>query len=543
VASVVARTELQAIAWAGEPWKVRLVLRPRDETDEIGVQLDGVTLTLHARARSFEGKWLEDLMRLERTIAGETIVPPSGATFEATFDVPSDAPPTYDNGSIFGVQWTLELHARAPWWRSLNETWEVRVARRPSARAAPVPSVAVFPTFDRPFLEVALDDAVFAPGESVTGAFAVGNVKRAQYVELCLVTRETIRHGVFQTFEGQRHVLYRDLIGVDEGQTNPFHVPIPVDVPPRFTATGAILEWKLEASIDGARSGDACRLLPLIIEALDGTREATHVECPSIGRARWVELWRSVASARGWTSKGETRIERAFETCNAAVFPAGNGGIGVELGWTDWELGLERAPLDDVEGRERDQSRAMLSMLDASLRVFHTIEISDTGATLGVDASPWDGVWLDDTLAKIESLAEAITHATNAMPPPNAMTRHIDAWRDAQRTLGGRLCVGSMSLRDLSVEGARAAIETRFDHKHHAPFATHVVVLTEGRLPKTLVGVPQRLGDRAVSVEDEALVLRLDEVTSDPASLRALLVDLVALLHQLGSDGVHGPYR
>jgi hypothetical protein len=229
--------------------------------------------------------------------------------------------------------------------------------------------------------------------------------------------------------------------------------------------------------------------------------------------------------------------------------------------WTNWEIGVVAKGVDDLEGRDGSQLRALRAVLDAPLRAFQGLAMNDTDATVTMAASPWDADRLDDALAKMESLANAIALASKAIPPPHAMSAHLDAWRDAERTMGGRLCVGSMCLRDLSLENARAAIETTFDRKG-TPAATRLVVQSDGRVPKSFVGAAsgeiaqlvaepvaraiadvEAGGERSLRVEDDAVVLDLPAVTADPTSLRALLADLVALVRAFGGDGVHGPYR
>lgn len=499
----------------------------------------------------------------------------------ASFDVPADTPPTY-RGSIIEVRYRLLLHVSIPWWPDVKEAYDLTLLPRPAPRARRAPAASTSLRQNEPFIELSLDDSAYAPGDVIGGSFAFGNLDRAAVrgVDLALVGFEDDH--VFYERSGPREALrYSARLRPDAitgGREVPIRFAVPGNVPVAFGCAEGGLGWAFEVRLDVKGGADVVHRLPITIAAFDRPAEPGPMR-RLVGAGRWSAVWAEVGRRHGLAiGEGELELSGAIQGVNVIVRTAvqdGRGELTADLRWDSWGLGLTVAmrrfidlpgiSVDDthfgrrfrVKGREAGQVRAALpAPLRRALLAFDDVYLDDEHAVVRSASPGHDQPWIGDFVGKVAALAWELRQAEAQHIAPAALAGSVAAWRAFAADHGARFAVGSMSLRGVSIEGARFEVVTVFDGERARGSSLRLHVdppLPREREPEGgSVGMPPAaraiLGGlaregRALHIEQDHITLDVEGPLADPAAERETMVAMAALAAALRRDRAAGPYR
>lgn len=578
----------------GDTVRVELSLRSRSATpvEHVELRLDGTELVL------VEGRITtpRHFVSLVARVAEDVTLNEGEHRYRAKFPLPDDAPCTYI-GARAEIRYALKLAVSIPWWLDVNESYEVQVAPRPAARPARKPAASTTAHGDAPFVELSIEDQVFAPGDDLTGAVALGNVhgRKVRGVELSLVGYERVRVGGDHATEAHRLTAFLRADSRDEGRELPFRFRIPKTIAPSFDVGWAALFWGFEVRVDLARTNDIVHTAPITVRRFDRPPQAGAMR-RQIGSGRWRAVWEAVGARHGLRADPlELRLTGSLSGASAAVWiDAGDAGAALtgELRWPSWgidlQIGLKRFMLalsgggDDPEGfgnryrvRGRDPAQ-VLAVVAASLRrallAFDDVRLDDEHVTVRSRTPGHDQPWLGVFLERLATLAVEIAAAGARIPPPAPMAALRPAWEAFARKLRGRLVVGRMSVLDGQLDGATFHVETCFDrgtrergvptHVNRSPLPdrTEITLAVDPPLEAPLDLDSQEemaaaspavrelvrtLCDqtRALSVREEAIVATLPAPLEDPAAAQEIMEAVLLLARRLRGDRSAGPYR
>jgi hypothetical protein len=476
-----------------------------------------------------------------------------------------DSPPTYE-GALARIAWTIELHVDVPWAFDVRASVPLRV-QAATIGGEGVPRAFAAPRTNAPFVELAVEDDVVAPGSALRGAYAVGNLDEdTTALDLAMIAIEAM--GSYEP-EGERIGIFRDTQQLVSGRTYPLLLGLPRGAPVSFATSVLAVRWSLVARFDGGGDESTMRV-PIEVRPLSRTSKGG--ELPLVGAARWEAMAARVAARHGLSSG---RGRRAIIVGDAGSNASDSCAIVIEVGTERPLLGAPIARLDFaplglglvverrkqlegklVVGRDRTQTRNFFDgPLLAALRAFDEVAIDDARARVATFASAHDEEELDLFVGRVVGLAKALGEARARMPPPTDMRDDLRAWRAYRDEIGGRLEVGRMAIVEVPLDGATLAIETLFDDEGEPSAAAVSIVPRDPLL--------ERLGDdddgsslgedvhtivtrlRATGrlvVEPARLAVTLSGAARDPAALRPSVVDLRTLSDRLGS-GTARPYR
>lgn len=540
------------------------------------------------------------LSRSVAALSGEARMPKGKTILRARFEIPPNAPPTYA-GQLFRFDHTLRLEVEIPWWRDVKAEYTARIEPRPSLRAAPLPrNTTTASGTDEPFVEVTIDDTVVAPGDVLTGAVAVANLRgrKCKGVRAALVGVETHRGPLYEldplgigaqgaSRPGPRFV-FPFLDVPNDGKSASFSMRLPESAAAEFavdTLDGAMrvqqssLAWMVELTASlSLRSDVVCRV-PIALRSLAGPQSAAR-RVTDVGVGRWRATWQAAGAPLGLTPSERAPLELSGSLSGVAVrvFPdpeSETPAIAADLSGLDWGLGLEvtarrirmfAGERDDdgfskryrVEARDAAQLRGALSKeLRQELLAFDDVHLDDhTGRVRSVTRSldqPAVGVFL----GRLPALARALARAATNPPPPPLVKDALPAYRACADVTRARLITGSMSLFGANFDGAKFDIETQFDGAK--PTGTLVTHWLEPHLEKAFDPTPD--GDDVAAlppkvreihgelcaagrteVDPQSIRLALPFVV-DPEDLRSRLAQLAALGRGLRGETERGPYR
>lgn len=208
-----------------------------------------------------------------------------------------------------------------------------------------------------------------------------------------------------------------------------------------------------------------------------------------------------------------------------------------------------------VRGREPAQVQAFLDQAAArALLLFEEAAIGDEGATLASAGTAQSVEDLDAFLARAVTAARILAEGASRIPPPASMATFAPAWRAFAGALGGRLSLGDMAIHGATFDQAPIEITTEWNEKGDAS-ATRLRVLIGARqeveaptmvyqsaahaaLIKSLTAAT-----RSLTVTENDTTAAIDAPLADPASIEAILVELVRLPRLLNEGPTRGPYR
>ncbi|WP_437783277.1 hypothetical protein [Sorangium sp. So ce1097] len=568
----------------GDVILVELVLRGRGRTpvDSIALHLEGVQV-----ARVEERVLVPPhFLSLVARVSGPTTLPEGEQRYRASFPLPADAPCSY-LGTRAEIRYGVTLTIAIPWWLDVQESYEVLVTPRPVTRPARAPAAGTTARGDTPFIEVSLDDQVFAPGDEISGAVALGNVqgRGVRGIEISLVGVERLLSAdpaaTNRATEAHRFTAFRRADSRDEGRELPFRFRIPRSVAPSFDAGWVALVWGLEVRVELARGGGIVHTTPLVLGVFDRPPGLGAMR-RQIGSGRWRAVWGAVGARHGLSLDPlELRLSGMLAGCAASVWiDAGSSSSGAlmgELRWPSWgldlDVGVKRFLLalsseDDegfgrryrVRGRDPGQVRAVIAgPLRRALLAFDDVRLDDEHAAVRSRTPGHDQPWLGAFLEHLAALAAEITAASGRIPPPTPMAGMRPAWERFAAELHGRFEVGRMRIRDAQLDGATFHVETCFERGPH-PECSEVTLVLDPPLDAALdpddpdlmraasPGVREaikllRSRARALRIGQHAIVVTVPAPLEDPATLRDLLGAQLHLAALLRGPRVAGPYR
>ncbi|WP_438000303.1 hypothetical protein WMF26_11205 [Sorangium sp. So ce185] len=568
----------------GDVVLVELVLRSRARTpvDSIALHLEGMQIARVEERVLVPPHFLSLVARL----AGETTLPEGEQRYRASFPLPADAPCSY-LGTRAEIRYGITLSIAIPWWLDVQESYEVLVTPRPVTRPPRSPAAGTTARGDSPFIEVSLDDQVFAPGDEISGAVALGNVqgRGVRGMEISLVGVERLLSGgpaaSNRATEAHRFTAFRRADSRDEGRELPFRFRIPRSVAPSFDAGWVALVWGLEVRVELARADGVVHTTPLVLGVFDRPPGLGAIR-RQIGSGRWRAVWGAVGARHGLSLDPlELRLSGALSGCAASVWiDAGSSSSGAlvgELRWPSWgldlEVGVKRfllalASEDDegfgrryrVRGRDPGQVRAVVAgPLRRALLAFDDVRLDDEHVSVRSRTPGHDQPWLGAFLDHLAALAAEITAASARIPPPTPMAGMRPAWERFAAEVHGRFEVGRMRIRDAQLDGATFHIDTCFERGPY-PERSEVTLVLDPPLDAALdPDDPEQLraaspGAReavkrlrartdALRIAPHAIVITVPAPLEDPATLRDLLGAQLHLSALLRGRRVARPYR
>lgn len=518
--------------------------------------------------------------------------------YSLAFEIPERAPATYA-GTLIAHRASVEIHVAIPWWFDVRERYDVTIASTPVERPAAVPFTGSSLQGNEPFVELSLRAQSFAPGETIHGAVAFGNLDGydATGLEVSLVSFESVPEGRGPAYEATRHPAFLAAPSHAEGREIPFRLAVPASASPSFKLRRGSLSWRLEVRLNLSGARDVVYQVPVTIAVFEGRERKVSMESAPIGAGRWRAVWAEAgAAAELALDRRKLQLTGELSGCDVVVRVGKNeakrSSLVARLRWEGWGLGLTLAnarTLDlgtyfqdeelerrfKITGRDPAQLRAAFTpALRAALLAFDEVTLGDDLARVTSDAPGHDQPWIGDFLARVTALARAIAAASRAIPPPEAMAAFLPAWRRFAADLDGDLCVGNMAITAAAFEGSLAAIRTEIDDRE--PAATTITLAIDPSLEAAFdaedatavaAASPQAralLASIAAlcvpileagfalppvprvpspSVTPDQVSIRLPVVLANPASARELMAALLSLAAALRGERRNGPYR
>lgn len=434
--------------------------------------------------------------------------------YQASFEVPPDLPPTYF-GTAFEHRAWVEIHVSIPWWPDVLERYDVAILPAPIARTAPTPFTGSSARENGAFVEVSLRTQSFAPGDTIAGALAFGNLgsSTVKEIEPSLVAVE--RLGI--TDDGLvvlRNPSFLDASSAVEGRAIPFRLAVPASTTPSFAVTAGTLSWFFEARLSLGGAPDVIYRVPVTIAAFEGPAlvasaeparigaepARTSAELARIGADRWRAVWASASRASGLAlDSSKLRLTGEISGCDVSVRVGKNetkqSSLVARLRFRGLGLGLSIAnggllhagtyfPADEIErrfrisGRDPAQIRDGLSLsLRGALLAFDEVTIGDDQADVSSNVLGYDKQWLGAFLDQITALAQGIEETSRSIPPPAPMAMFLPAWQRFASDLDADLTAGNMEISGGVFEGAIVEIRTELEGK--TPTATTIALVID----------------------------------------------------------------
>lgn len=589
----------------GETLHVHLVVTGLSVTP-----IDFVAVHFHVAEGTLAAK--DQGMFVQRTILHETVnVAEKGELgaevyrYHASFEVPSDLPPSYMGTSFEQRAW-VEIHVSIPWWPDVLERYDITILPVPIARPKPAPVTGSSARGDGPFVEVSLRAQSFAPGDTIEGAVAFGNLGRCDVKDLepSLVGQEYLGSKDYEGNVVLRHSAFLEAWNDSEGREIPFLLAVPASTPPSLALPAGKLSWFFELRLNLGGAPDVIYRVPVTIAAFEGPPlvPSAGPSRPSagssrIGADRWRAVWASAAEAAGLAlDSRKLRLTGERSGCDVAVWvgkaETKQSSLAARLRFRSLGLGLSIAnagllhagfyfPADETDrrfkitGRDPAQIREGLSpSLHAALLSFDEATMGDEQADVRSNVLGYDQQWIEAFIDRVTALARGIEETSRSIPPPAEMAAFLPAWRRFAADLDADLTPGNMEISGGEFEGAIVEIRAELDGK--TPVATTIALVVDPpieaavdlgsaeaiqQLPaptreilRSIEALCRRLLDAVGPLPPsakmprpelrEALIsLCLPVVIADPSSLRNVMAAMLSLTAALRGDRRAGPYR
>ncbi|HZF53035.1 MAG TPA: hypothetical protein VE093_30490 [Polyangiaceae bacterium] len=548
----------------------------------ITLSLQGHEVYVHGQNRPT----IRSLVHQVATLAGESDLEEGTRELRAHFNLPDDIPATY-KGNMLAVEYKLHLHVDIPWWPDLKRSYYIDIEPREQPRP---PARPVAHTTEQvgssPFVELTLDDTTFAPGDVVSGAFALGNLRgrEVQAVELAIVPIEQVTPQ--WKVDGRRYAVSFDPDAVKEGVSQGFRLALHQGIAPSFALVSYAFQFKARVR----RGGEITHRIPIAIARFDRPSPvaAAHHQA-ELGAGRWRKVWARAGAPLGLSVGGkDVRLTGRIGRVDVDVFVdplTENASLTADLRFGPWGVDLQIQPRSLVspqrmfpflvsdehseafgsrykaQGREEAQLRAILSSpLIQALLAFDEVRVSDDHARAVVENAGYDQRFIEPFVARVGALARALSEASGRVPPPSVMRSMLPAWAAFATELAGELSPGSMAIRSGQLEGARFDIETLFEDDPD-PLGTRVAHLVDPPLSPEVEGAAMEAllaaappgtravydevakGAREVRVRPHAIEATLEGPLADPAAERERMHAMLALARRLRGEKGVGPYR
>ncbi|MBI4953785.1 MAG: hypothetical protein HY908_17300 [Myxococcales bacterium] len=587
--------------FVGEPFRLEVVLECKRP-----LGIGGLTIELEGSEQIQRGEdWgSRRIGRWGARLCEARDLPAGPSSFKVAFELPADAPPTYA-GKIVRVAYTATVHVDIPWWPDATRAFTIRVAEpaRPAEGTARVVSTAPSgPRGKEPHLECSLASDVVALGGKLHGAVSFQNVAANRYrsLALTLVGREAVRtEGGLVVSRGGEHRFGTELVlpALREGESVPFALGVPKNLPPSHEARTWALRWALELRAPCGWNREVGATLPLIVAPLGSTAQAApRAAPPSVGAARVLRLWTELALRTGMRLEDGALVKEVAGTVvrlRAEQRASGHVLVG-ELGFATLGLGLRGGPAsvwqrllaDDlapgragaasgvlvplpqgkawIGARDPGQRDALVTAVAPWLARAPLASIEDERIVLERRGAAQDTAVVGELARAALELAHGLAEARRAIPAPTLMAEHVPAWRKLAVELGSELELGRMAVLGRH-EGLEARVVTEW-HADGTPEATTVSLRAEPplaedhertfrpedgwsrpleALPPAAQKLLRALGPNVLGVAlgREWLELARPAPLAEPlAEVRLRLGELAAVARALGRADA-GPYR
>ena len=377
----------------------------------------------------------ENVLRMETPLCGHEEIGPGRRTHRARFPIPLDAPSSYIGRQIV-IAYELRVEVVIPWWPDVDQAYPVSVAPRLESRPprAPVRRTTACGSDDL-FFEITLDDSLFAPGDVLSGALALGNVRarKIRGLSMALIGRERTTTGMLlgsfaHERESSRLLFHFQSEAVIEGRAIPFRLALPTTLWPSFQTRSSFFGYALEVQAKIAWGLNVSCEIPILVRSLDRPSELTVAQ-PSVGAERWRAVWAHAGAPLGLRlAPADLGIEGELSGLEAAVFPdleSSSLTIAAELRYPNWGLGLRVRmrrlgifALEDgdgfgrryrVDGREPSQTRSALTRrLRGALLAFEEATLDDDHVRVRSKAESYDQPHIGRVLERLAVLAVAL---------------------------------------------------------------------------------------------------------------------------------------
>jgi hypothetical protein len=572
----------------GDPIEASLTL-----TSESKTPVDAISLTLRGRQIfSNEGNSTvtsaREFVHEVATLMGKGELASGTRELRARFELPENVPATF-KGKQVRVEYELKLRVEIPWWPDLEQSFPIHVDPRERPRPPRRPVTQTVEEVDASmFVELTLDDTIFAPGDVVSGAFALGHLRgrAVQEVELAIVTLEHVTQEYKN--DGQEYGVSLDPGAVEEGTAQSFRFALPEGLPPSSDALSYAFQLKAKVR----SGGELTHRAPIEVGLFDGPAsgpadDAAEPSPIELGAERWRKIWAKVGAPLGLSvGHRDVRLTGRIDRVDVDVFldpRTWSASLLADLRFGPWGVDLRVEPrsfvsarrilpqmADDAhteafgnsykaQAREEAQLRAILSLpLLQALLAFEEVRMGDDHARAVTPKAGYEERFIEPFVARVEALARAISEVSEIIPPPAAMASMRPAWAAFATELGGELFPGSMAIRDGQISGARFAIETLFEA---GPIRTRVALLVDPPLSPEVDKTPiegllaaappgtQAIYDEVakgaieVRVLPTAIEAMLKAPLADPAAERGRMEAMLALARRLRGEKGIGPYR
>ncbi len=539
-----------------------------------------------------------DVMRLE-VREKERVLTKGVHKRRYVFDLPTNAPPSL-TGPRCVVHYVFNVHVSVPWWPDRRASFVLPVEVLPQSDGDGTPRIVSSsngPTAGRVYLEASIDRDVLEPGGTVAGAVSVANVaaQRIRRVTVAVVASEQVTRPAAYTYEAQRYGI--TLVQGAPPETDPltFSLRLPPDIVPSMAASSFRWRWHLEVRAVIAFSDDVVVRVPLtIVRTPDGTKPRAPGRYFPVGRDRFARVWQEVAVRMGMSLDPDGATLRATSGRTSLALRRvydGNAyrlrldftwpSLGVDLQVTEREWGFltpaELAnPLDllgtsyksehstanarfVMRSREHAQLAVILGpdVLKALVDFSH-VSLTDTGGQMSVGIAGTNTTSLEGWCRVALALLQRWDWIGRNVPAPKHMERSVPAWGAFADMTGGKLEIGSMSIRDGSIGVDRFSVETHWQDAQDV-IATEVTFPMEPPLDRAMTLADPALSaaareawtalardntsTRRFVVAPHGVSWQIQGAITDPQTLMADLELAAQLMRALRGRPQSGPFR
>src|SRR5512140_2994107 len=260
-------------------------------------------------------------------------------------------------------------------------------------------------------MEASLERTEIVAGEAVSGSLSLANVggKKIRSIKASILG---IEHRL-TSFTSDQYAtnlaaqIYRG--GPAEGQSVPFRLAFPANVPPSFKANLFRLDYRLELRADVALGTDVVLRVPIVVHPAESNagRRAREGRVAPVGRERRAVVWNDVATRLGLENdveqermlfrEGDVSLVVQLDSKDGDIFVGGalswpSLGLDLTLGKREWtslfgdhvDVTHEKASKKfTIHAREHAQAQALLTgpLLDLLVDLDEVL-VDDTGARL-----------------------------------------------------------------------------------------------------------------------------------------------------------------
>jgi hypothetical protein len=567
------------------------------ERAELGSELEVGVSVSSARARSIDrievsfvghaSFHLDDaaparkLFERSHTIEGPLDVGPEPRRFVKRFSLPDDLPASHP-GTTFTVSYGAAAQVEVPWWFDAHAHADVRVGAQAEPRPERTPARAASPNDPAHlFAELSVDDVAAAPGEVVTGAFALGNVgdRRLDGATVSLVGTLSVAD---VTNSENVETVFKSITHARDGSVVDFSLKVPDWIAPGTDSASANLGWELVLRVDGSRTQVR---LPIRVGPYGESRQVEDDgAAPVVGAGRWRDGWAREARDGLALHPKKLRLEGTLAPGVEAVIEPRASWLGADLRWEGFGIELEISPRHlfnrgniDFAANEARFSRLAISgrcheqVVDAispsftrALAPFTEIEIGDAEAKLGMNGAAHDQAAVAAFVVALRTLGSEIVSANRRICAPPAAGGCDAEWTRFARDSSGRLRLGRLAILGAHVDGDEVDIETRFEGalpsrtrvtlrldppvtveaKRGAEGSAALAALAEAaRKVVTVLAEASPRGEPNITVARRRIVVEIAGYLANPVEVRKVVSPMLVLARQLRGEREGGPYR